>query len=105
MEVQNVAVRHADKARKRTEDDLQRAPLRVHHGPLDGVVRGGHRGGRVRLVPLPVRVVPGPEFFKFKQQRPKFDVTLFSMAGVFSGQTARRGRQAPWWHLCITKSK
>jgi hypothetical protein len=47
-------------SRGRTEDDLQRAPRRVHDRPLDGVVGVAHGDGRFVSCRVPARALSGP---------------------------------------------
>jgi hypothetical protein len=96
-----------NKARARTKDDLQRAPLRVCHGPLGGVVRGGHRGKRVRGVPRAARVpsvVLVARYLCFEVQTGSLLMSPFFFSLRPRGRALGAGRTGAMAHGCVSLS-
>lgn len=112
-------------SRGRTEDDLQRAPRRVHDGPLDGVGGVAHGDGRFVSCRVPARAPSGPRAavgLHFKRKRPfargrrgsDFRQTrrasgvaenAFSLPVSFLRQTGGHRRGAPCRRPCTTRSR
>ena len=113
-------------SRGRTEDDLQRAPRRVHDRPLDGVVGVAHGDGRFVSCRVPARALSGPraavglEFKRlinglspapdcgFRQTWRTWAFRRFaspSFAVASFGQTWGHRRGAPCRHPCTTRSR